>query len=218
MFRSLSLVAALAVCFFFAAPAGAEAGRASDDHDWTGAYLGLHAGYFRGKDMTQFTGVSTASAEITDNAFNGGGLLGYNHQFGSFVLGLETDAGGIASHSVPGVAFTSPGSEMKWNYHLRGRAGVACDRWLPFLAVGFAMTQNRIDIVPGPTVEKLLYGVSGGGGFDFAVTDHIILRAEYLYDSYSKKTMSPPSLIPVAPGEISNVSSHTLRFAASWQF
>jgi outer membrane immunogenic protein len=215
MFRSLSLVAALAACFFFAASAGAEA---APDHDWTGVYLGAHVGYFHGKDDAQLTGVSPASSDVKGDAFNGGGLLGYNHQSGMFVLGLETDAGGIAGYSVPAVPLLSPSGELSWNYHLRGRAGVAFDRLLPFVAVGFALTQYEVDVIPGATTKEMLYGVSIGGGLDFALTDRIILRTEYLYDNYAEQTMSSPSLAPVAQGADSDLSSHTLRFAMSWQF
>jgi outer membrane immunogenic protein len=201
---------------------------AGDEHDWTGAYLGVHVGYFRGEDRSQFTGAVANTFNIAEDAFIGGGLLGYNHAFGRFVVGLEADAGGIASYDVSAVPGRSPGSAIEWNTHIRGRAGFAFDRWLPSVAVGLALAEHEVALVPAvrtPVVESnvLLTGVSVGGGLDFAVTDHVVLRVEYLYDDFGKRTMFPGGPVPppggiIFPRHVSNVSSHTARFAASWQF
>ncbi|MEO6464407.1 MAG: porin family protein, partial [Pyrinomonadaceae bacterium] len=73
--------------------------------DWTGFYVGGHAGITVGR-----TGVNTStvfspsgyfdpmspaavnaagSQTIESNGFNGGGQAGYNKQFGRFVVGAE---------------------------------------------------------------------------------------------------------------------------------
>src|ERR1700675_2149894 len=64
---------------------------------WTGFYIGAHAGYGFGQADTEVTPlpVGRAPAAISldpdENGFFGGIQAGYNHQFSSFVLGLETD-------------------------------------------------------------------------------------------------------------------------------
>ena len=211
-----------------AAPAaGSVAGHGA--HDWAGPYLGVHAGYFRGKDEYRYSVGAFLSADVKDDAFIGGGLLGYNHAFGRYVLGLEGDISGLASHDTSVVAGGNPGSETKWNSHIRARGGYAVGRWLPFVSLGLAITELRTELVPATLTpvaraEEVLTGLSVGGGLDFALTENLILRGEYLYDNYGKEAVYSGGPLPLGEGtiifprQVSNLSSHTLRAALSWQF
>lgn len=70
---------------------------------WTGFHAGLNAGYGWGSEAIGISGdpsVLTVAipngivpASIADNpkGFIGGGQIGYNHQFGQWVLGVEAD-------------------------------------------------------------------------------------------------------------------------------
>jgi outer membrane immunogenic protein len=69
--------------------------------NWTGFYIGAHAGYGFGSetnlDVTPLPSVATfvdlapTSLDPDLDGFMAGGQMGYNWQFGHFVFGLETD-------------------------------------------------------------------------------------------------------------------------------
>src|SRR5262249_54468158 len=70
-------------------------------------------------------------------AFIGGGQLGFNYQFGNFVLGVEGDIDGVANTNSPGNGVVGPPfgtilvtSTNKWIATLASRFGVTNDTWL----------------------------------------------------------------------------------------
>ena len=61
---------------------------------WTGFYVGVNAGYgWNTNDNNTFIDpvLGVVSGGGSDGGFVGGGQIGYNYQFGQFVIGLETD-------------------------------------------------------------------------------------------------------------------------------
>src|SRR5689334_22277293 len=61
---------------------------------WTGFYVGVNAGvgFNNGNDNDIVFGGTTIFGDSNDDAsFVGGGQVGYNYQFGSFVVGVEGD-------------------------------------------------------------------------------------------------------------------------------
>ncbi|WP_254493682.1 outer membrane protein [Bartonella sp. B1099] len=97
----------------------------------------------------------------------------------------------------------------KWSGATRVRIGFAADRIMPYIAGGVAYTQMQgisalevkkdrllpADKNPGKVVAsgnvydetKTLVGFTLGAGVDFAMTDNVLLRAEYRYSDYGKK-------------------------------
>ena len=87
--------------------AGATFAQSSSSDDWTGVYVGGHAGITVGRTgvntstifdnngyfvSSSVPAVNAAGARtIESNGFNGGGQGGYNKQFGRFVIGWTTD-------------------------------------------------------------------------------------------------------------------------------
>lgn len=133
----------------------------------------------------------------------GGGHVGYNRQFYDFVLGVETDiqvATARARHQrdVPveittSIPFnTSVQTEMNWFGTVRARAGVPMtSRILAYLTGGFAYGEierhwqqryigSSINATEGAST-KVATGYAVGGGWDWAITQHIRLGAEYLF-------------------------------------
>ncbi|WP_375619562.1 outer membrane protein [Bartonella sp. TS25HLJMH] len=95
----------------------------------------------------------------------------------------------------------------KWSGATRVRIGFATDRIMPYIAGGVAYTQmqgisaievkkagdagddaNKV-IASGNVHDetKTLVGFTLGAGVDFAMTDNVLLRAEYRYSDYGKK-------------------------------
>jgi outer membrane immunogenic protein len=80
------------------------------------------------------------------------------------------------------------GSELKWSGSLRGRIGYAAGQFMPFVTGGLAIGRYEISETPfsSYTKSKTYTGWTLGAGADYAVTNNILLRAEYRYTDYRK--------------------------------
>jgi outer membrane immunogenic protein len=160
-------------------------------YNWGGVYIGINGGYGFGKsDWTTPFG-STGSFNIKGPLV--GGTLGANFQTGAFVFGIEgdgdwtnitgtfTDTTGAAT-GCTGCSFQTSNS---WLGTLRARAGVAWDRVLLYATGGGAggnvKTNLTIPAFTGASSNSTEFGWAAGGGLEFALTDNITAKVEYLY-------------------------------------
>lgn len=143
--------------------------------------------------------------------FAGGVHAGYNYQFsGKWVAGAEADFSLLSNTAnsltrqatVAGVLedgdFINATDKTNWLASARGRLGYAMmPNWLVYGTVGGAWVRRSYqanEFVPGPnggslttgSIHKVSTGVAAGGGVEYAITPHIILRAEYLYYGVGK--------------------------------
>jgi outer membrane immunogenic protein len=171
---------------------------------WTGLYVGAHAGY-----QTGDTDTVGAVGDVDIDGIVGGGLAGYSVQYCHFVLGAEADFG---FGEVDGAAGVVDDIDLEPQGHGRVRLGWAWDSVMPYVAGGIALADMDVR-VPGTGSDSRLHaGFSIGGGLDVMVSDHMVLRAEYLYDSYE-------ALNYVIGGGISvDADPHTVRGAFIWRF
>ncbi|WP_273756001.1 outer membrane protein [Bartonella sp. MM73XJBT] len=91
------------------------------------------------------------------------------------------------------------GFKQKWAGATRVRIGfAAADRIMPYVAGGVAYTQleaaygqvkvgNKTFVAGSSDETATMVGFTIGGGIDFAMTDNVLLRAEYRYSDYGKK-------------------------------
>ena len=237
---------------------------------WTGFYIGVNAGgVFNSNDNgTQaFSGATpafaaagfaaggqtpTAPGAIVTNlnavrsnnngnsGFAGGGEIGYNHQIGQLVLGIEADIQGIArsnrnnNNGFSTIGDVTGGAASVANYHVfgpttneranwfgtvRGRIGYAFDRVLVFGTGGFAYTGNNCNngfnagagcgtqasyinyyaagsttpvvftnaSVVGANNSNNNIGYAVGGGFEYAFTNNLSAKLEYLYVNLNRR-------------------------------
>ncbi|WP_375642254.1 MULTISPECIES: outer membrane protein [unclassified Bartonella] len=91
--------------------------------------------------------------------------------------------------------------KQKWAGATRVRVGFAIERVMPYVSGGIAYTQlqNIFGLVADSKSgevdssdwlhdeKKTMIGYTLGGGVDFAMTDHVIVRAEYRYSDFGKK-------------------------------
>ncbi|MDJ1160011.1 porin family protein [Chelatococcus sp. SYSU_G07232] len=152
---------------------------------WTGFYVGVNAGYGFGE-------FSKGAGFDDPDGFIGGGQIGYNYQFGQFVAGLEADiqyADLKGSTSALRFANGNVGrgrGEVEYFGTVRGRVGVAFDRALVYVTGGLAYGETKfsgVDTTAGIAFSKsdTRTGWTLGGGIEYAFTNNLTARAEYLY-------------------------------------
>lgn len=147
------------------------------------------------------------SKSINDGNFIGGLYAGYNYQFqNNVVIGIDADIAWTdnttkSNKNVPVGEYYSEGYYNKvdqdWLAAVRARLGYAYNRFLPYLSAGVAFTDAEYKRRnTGPTFDehysdsKTLTGYTLGAGVDYAMTDHIILRAEYRYTNFGDDDFS----------------------------
>ena len=157
---------------------------------WRGFYAGINGGYAWGSgDATIIRGVGSIDA-VEPDGWIGGGQIGYNAQFGNFVLGVEGDMQGASidgsSIGIAGGSAYRATSDMNWFGTIRARAGFAADRVLIYATGGVAwadMDFSLYDVAGGTRYSggDTLTGYAVGGGVEWALANNWTLKGEYLY-------------------------------------
>ncbi|MBV0911912.1 outer membrane protein [Anianabacter salinae] len=140
------------------APVAAPAGV-----DWSGSYGGVSLGY----------GTSVTSTAPSGDGIVGGAFVGYNYDFGNFVVGAETE------YQQSGITYGGGAGRIDNFTRLKAKFGVEADRAL-FYATGGATLANGT--VNGNSFSDTGYNV--GVGMDYAVTDRWTVGAEALYNRF----------------------------------
>jgi outer membrane immunogenic protein len=145
------------------------------------------------------------SGSADTSNFLGGGQAGCNWQSGTLVYGFEGDADYLHSKSqfyndtntlpVAGATFVA-GQTLKTEFFatVRPRVGIAADRNFAYVTGGAAFTrasytESYTDGAGGngvATGSKFLAGWTAGAGWEYALTDHWLLRFEYLFAGFPK--------------------------------
>jgi outer membrane immunogenic protein len=205
---------------------------------WTGFYIGAHAGYGFGQADTEVTPlpVGRAPAAISldpdENGFFGGIQAGYNHQFSSFVLGLETDFSGSTidgSRTGDGAGYLATvHQDIDWLGTFRGRVGFTptC-RLLLYATGGLAygdVHDTGITITasqyPGSRSEVQL-GWTAGAGAEFALNKRWSLKFEYLYYDLGDKSVTANPVAPNPPFQTRynwETMAHTVNGGLNFHF
>ena len=173
-------------------------------HNWTGVYVGVHAG----SASATYTSAQTADGDPTGTdvfAYPGGtgnGLFGglqggYNHQAGTFLFGIEGDLGRIGIHNETTLLSKDTGgtdvSSVDYGTYglIAGRVGVALDRLLAYGkgGIAFASIDNRtFETSDGTAIEAgedhnssgTKRGWAFGGGLEYLIHDNWSAKVEFL--------------------------------------
>ena len=178
---------------------------------WTGFYLGANAGAVWG-DFTK------AGRFIDPKAgFTGGITAGYNHQFGQFVAGVEGD---YNYSGMGGRGFVAPGGaaakgDLTSFGTVRGRLGVAFDRALIYGTGGYAFGFSSVEsgFIKSNSSH---HGYVIGAGLEYAFTQNISAKAEYLYMPLdSKNLVAVPGF---GVGSKTGIDANVLRAGVNYRF
>ena len=163
-------------------------------YDWSGAYVGLTAGYAWGN--YEITASPATNKKQNMQGFLGGGTVGYNMQLDPIVLGLEADLSfadiGGSNATVPqgrpflyrcGLGATKGcHSDIDWFGTARVRLGVPVDSMLPYITGGLAFADVDSGITGSAIgVKSIAYGWTVGGGVEAAMSENLTVKAEVLY-------------------------------------
>lgn len=176
--------------------------------DWSGVYVGVHAGYGGGmKDWTN------QQLNFPAQGFLGGAQIGINKQIASLVFGLEfegswADIGGSQTLTTGsmgplflGTFAASGDSRIVGIASLTGRAGLAADRWFVFAKGGFAGAWEKhsykqaLNNAFGDTIVENLgasefrWAPTVGLGAEYALDGHWSVKAEYDYVGFGTRTV-----------------------------
>ena len=193
---------------------------------WTGGYIGLQGGYAWGKSQYDILQNDSYSNPDPDGWF-GGAYAGYNYQFSNnVVLGIEGDfafgdvSGGDIGRFTDGVdPDMTVDADMNWSGAVRGRFGYAIDRFLPYVSAGiaFADYDHSLDHILGGRVDfsDTYTGWTVGAGVDYALTDNVLLRAEYRYSDFGSVTYAAT---PTYFEHEVDLSTNDVRFGIAYKF
>jgi high affinity Mn2+ porin len=172
--------------------------------DWTGFYIGAHAGYGRGSSSAVLSDPATATTSNSFSGMIGGVQAGYNVQLRSgMLLGVEADftfPNYLTSNSIVSSLATARSEvteQLDYVGTARGRVGYAAGPWLTYATGGLAWAGERFLNTPAiGSDEKILHtrlGWAAGAGVEYAFAPHWSLRLEYLYSRFGKADIAFPS-------------------------
>lgn len=142
--------------------------------NWSGFYIGAMGGY---------ASEATSDPLALKGGF-GGGTVGYNWQFGTFVLGIEGDgAFGDVSTTVGPVT-----AKIDSLATVRGRFGVAVDQVLLYGTGGLALADTKVSVA-GLSASNTQTGWTAGAGIEWMFIPRWSLKAEYLYRRFDNTTL-----------------------------
>jgi outer membrane immunogenic protein len=198
---------------------------------WTGFYIGGNLGGGRNHGSVADSFGLFNWGVNNQTTFVGGGQVGANYQFNSFVVGVEGDfdwfannnnsGGGTAIPGLAGATTTISGSNNgRWLTTVTGRLGYAFDRVLVYAKGGGAWVgSNNLTLLNVPTGATVSFGNSNtntgwvvGGGVEYAFFNNWTAKVEYDYVGLSNNTFTVPGTFPVGvAGDVLSTSSRNIQ-------
>jgi outer membrane immunogenic protein len=165
--------------------------------NWTGWYIGAHAGAAWHQTSANFlgdTGEFPNGTNFSSTGFIGGGQIGYNWQHGNFVFGLEGDISGLTNKESllgpndPGSAYGFA-SKMSWLSTVRTRFGLAVGDTMAYMTggVAFGGVKNSWFLDgTGYSQTKTKVGWTIGGGVEHMLNRNWTIGLEALFVDLGK--------------------------------
>lgn len=187
---------------------------------WTGFYAGINAGYAFGENKASTRGTAAfaglgplivpGSLDAGKDGFIGGGQIGYNYQMGAVIVGAEADiqfmdrkrTTSFIGAPVLGTQLqTSILSDNTYLGTVRARLGFTpADRLMIYATAGLAYGNSKTTagvvgvqapgLVWAGSSDKTSVGWTLGAGAEYALTNNITFKAEYLYYDLGRETVT----------------------------
>jgi outer membrane immunogenic protein len=188
---------------------------------WGGFYAGIQAGYMSGDVDWSFTNFATEADQDLDGAF-AGAQVGYNHELGSFVVGVEADViGGSPNGSTvcPNPVFNCE-TDLGITGSARARVGYAMNNYLFYATGGYALAKPTLSatlVSDGSEFASdahFMHGWTVGGGVEYIWTPAVSVRAEYRFTDLGSDTYYPmdPDRSAV------DIKHHSVNVGLNWHF
>jgi outer membrane immunogenic protein len=160
---------------------------------WSGAYVGIESGWDWDSVHTTFTDFDTHSHYNRD-VLNAGLFVGYQHQFGPLVIGVEASLIGNEFDSMKNAAVVGAGNCPNPSLNCIGRitdvftvgprVGWALGNFMPYVTGGFASGSVNFRAVGANGVATEMEdnrqdGYYLGGGLDWKLARHVVVGIEY---------------------------------------
>lgn len=175
--------------------------------DWSGVYIGAHAGY--GGGMKDWSPLGTQADFVARGAL-AGGQVGINKQLGSFVFGAElvgswTDINGKSHIDIGGPLFANSAaidhaSRIDGIVTVAGRAGLAADRWFVFAKAGLSAAHEKHALsmlvtgaapsITGVSGNEVRYAPMVGFGSEYALGGNWSLFGEYNFHLFGDRPVT----------------------------
>jgi len=154
--------------------------------NWTGFYVGINGGYGWGRSRWDLLPVGLNEGSHSPNGGTIGGQVGYNWQFGNWVLGLEAQ-GNWADFSGSNVSLVAPLATNRTNIDafglFTGKVGYAFNNVLVYATGGAAVQSvdyrwSSLGVTRG-TADETRWGATVGAGLEYAFTPNISAGVQY---------------------------------------
>jgi outer membrane immunogenic protein len=199
---------------------------------WGGFYLGGHVGWGRSKFSGAYGNIGSDSTVLGDQlklkGILGGVHAGYNWDAGNWVWGVEGDWSFMSwkRHVVAPASSEAMNGQVKNLASIRARLGIAVGperRGLVYATGGAGFVNAKVTAIDPsvPAQQTLKFNDIGGvvgGGFEYAATNQLRLRAETLYYIFNKNS-DVITLEAAEPGDRIKLNNiWTARVGVSWYF
>lgn len=171
---------------------------------WEGQYIGIHGGYFDGKNDV----FSPGAFPFSPRGGFGGLQFGYLHHLSrNWVIGYEVDVsfGGIDG------AFGGVTHDIDVFGTARTRLGYVQGPWLFYATAGLAWAQTDFDNNAGTSVDRPQVGYAVGAGIEYAFARNWSAKFEYLYLDLGKTNSTGVFLS-------SDLTASTFRLGLNYRF
>ena len=187
------------------------------DSPWDGLYAGVQAEYLWGEPTV---GGSIAPF-LQDGDFDGfaGGITGgYNHVFDQILVGVEADVAlSDADGTVPYITSEGVNADLDWLSTVRGRIGFVHEDLLFFATGGLAMGGLEAEVYGfgpfGYNLDKTAVGYTIGAGAEWALTDRVTVKAEYLYIDLANENLN----FAISGFQSVGLETSVVRFGVNWR-
>jgi len=193
---------------------------------WTGFYLGGNIGGAWAHRTVTDTVHGLDFSTSRDGRFIGGGQVGLNYQFSSFVIGVEADFDWSVEDNkaspgvlVPGVAgLVGVSSNDSWLTTVAARFGFAYDCLWLYGKAGSGWVGNKgftvTNLTTGASItgsNKSSNGLLLGGGVEWAFANNWTVKVEYDYLGLTNRSFVVPAGAPFLVGDTFNSTSRNMQ-------